>query len=144
MLESREETHALLDKIRNRMMEDTCEHAFLYASEARHAIRSGSWLRAAERCDDARQLAARLLNFADLGDPERTAIRSIVEDLRTTSAFIERQRIEKKDAPKGLPDDKRQPIDSLIDELEKIRSRMQQRILEVSHAGYPAADSTTN
>jgi hypothetical protein len=131
MLESRKETHALLDKIRSRMLEDTCEHAFLYASEARLAIRSGSWLRATERCDDARQLAARLLTFPDILLTESAAIRPILDDMKIAIAFIERNRLGKKIALAGMPDDKRQPVDSLIDELEKIQSRLQQRILEV-------------
>jgi hypothetical protein len=144
VIEARQETRLLLDKIRSRMMEDTCEQAFLFASKARYAIRSSSWLRAAERCDDARQLTARMLTFPDLTETERVALRAIIEDLKTTIAFIERYRLKKKDAPAGMPDEKRQSVDSLIDELEKIRARLQQRILEVSHADYPVTDRTTN
>ena len=130
-IEARQETRALLTKIRDRIMEETCEQAIIFASDAQHAIRSGSWLRAAERCADARKLAARLLSFSELSEAERILIRALVEDLSTTNTWIEKYKLKKKDAPTGMPHEKRQPVDSLIDELEKIRTRLQQRILEV-------------
>src|ERR1022692_1412707 len=85
---ARQETRDLLDKIRIKMMGDTCEQAYLYASEARHAIRPENWLRAVERCHDARKLATRLLTFRDLNEVERIAIRAVVDDLKITIAFI--------------------------------------------------------
>ena len=59
-------------------------------------------------------------------------IHAAVNELKATVAFIERNRL-KDDVPSGMPDDKLQPIDSLIDELEKVRSRLQQQLLRDSH-----------
>jgi uncharacterized membrane protein len=131
--EAREETRELLAKIRLKIMEDVCDQTYSFATEARHAIRTGSWLRVVERCHDARQLALRLLTFRDLADVERDVLLAVVDGLKTTVAFIERNRL-KDDAPSGMPEDKLQPIDSLIDVLEKVRSRLQQQVLEISHA----------
>jgi len=131
--DARKETKEFLGKIRIKMMEDTCDQAYSFAAEARHAIRTGSWLRAVEKCHDARQLGLRLLTFRELLETERVAIRVVVNDLKTTIAFIERNRL-KDDAPAGMPDDKLKPVDSLVDELEKVRSRLQQQFLEISHA----------
>ncbi len=133
--EARAETREFLGKIRIRLMEDTSDQAYAFAVDARYAIRIGSWLRAAEKCYDARQFASRLLNFRDLLDIERDSIGTVVEDLKITIAFIERNRL-KEGAPAGMPDDKIQPVDSLIDELEKVRSRLQMQILEVEDAGH--------
>lgn len=136
-LEGREEARRLLDNIRIKMLEDTCDQAYSFAMEGRNAIRTGSWLRAIEKCHDARQLATRLLIFQDLLDNERAAIRAIVDEVRTTIAFMERNKL-KAGAPVGLPDEKLQPIDLLLDELERIRSRFQQQLLEVPHGDVTA------
>ena len=130
--EARQETMELLERIRIKMMGDTCEQAFWFATEARHAIRAATWLRAAERCHDAQILASRLTSFRDLTDAERISIRTAVENLRSTIAFIEKNRL-KPEPAQGMPADKVQAIDSLIDELDKIRSRLQQELLEVYH-----------
>jgi hypothetical protein len=127
---ARQETRGLLDNIRAKAMSDTCEQAYHYATEARHAIRLSFWVRAAERCQDARQQTLTLLNFQDLRDHERTPIRAVVEDLKTVIAFIERNRI-RDNPPAGLPDDKILPVDSLIDELQRVRSRLQQQLMEM-------------
>lgn len=127
-------TNALLDKIRGRMIEDTCEQAILFASLAQDAIRSGLWFRVVETCTYSRRLGVRLLDFSDLSESECTAIREILEELSSSIAWIERYKVAKKDAPPGMPIERRQPVDSLIDVLDKIRSRLHQRILEVSHA----------
>lgn len=134
----RTESRALLGKIRVKMMGDTCEQAYLFASEARHAIRSGLWMRAVEKCQDARILPSRLLSFQDVTEAQRTAIRAAVEDLEATIGFIERNRL-KQSPPPGMPDNKVQPLDSLINELEKVRGRLLQQLLEV-----PYVDNTAN
>jgi hypothetical protein len=136
--EARKETKLTLDKIRLRMMEDTCEHAFLAASDARKAIRSSDWLRAIERCQEARRLASRLVAFGDLTEIERTLIRKAIDELKATISFIERNRL-KPEPAQGLPDKALQPIDSLIDELDKVRGRLQHKVLEASHV-----DESTN
>jgi hypothetical protein len=127
---ARQEMRDLLTNIRTNIMGDTCEKAFFLAIEARNAIRHGSWPRAAERCEDVRQLALRLLTYRDLLDSERTAIRAVVEDLRTIVSFIEKNRL-RANAPRGLPRDKLTPLDVLIDALDAIRGRLQQQLFEV-------------
>ena len=91
--EARRETRELILKIRNRSMGDLCEQAYSFASEARYAIRSSNWLRAAERCQDARSHAQRLLSYPDLKDRERVQIRAAVEDLRSVVSLIEKNRL---------------------------------------------------
>jgi hypothetical protein len=130
ILEAKKETKNLLLRIRGQLMGETCDQAFYFATGARQAVREGAWRRAAEQCQDARQLSARLLHFRELTPAERTAIRDLMEDLKTAVAFIEKNRL-KDNPPAGLPADKLAPLDSLIDELGQIRSRLQQRLLEV-------------
>lgn len=125
---SAQERRELLARLRLRVLADTCEQASLFASEARHAIRAQVWLRAAERSQDARLLTARLLSFSDLTAPER--LRAIVEDLRAVASFIERNRLKKGASASGLPVDKIRPLDSLMDELEAIRSRLLHSLME--------------
>jgi hypothetical protein len=126
---ARTEARELIEKIRLRGFESACEQALFVATEARHAIRSEAWLRAAEKCDKARTLALRLLSSTDLSDLERTPIRAVVEDLRTTVAFIERNRLNKKQAPSGLPIDKLAPLDVLSEVLEQIQARLDGQLL---------------
>ncbi len=100
--QAREETRKLLSKIRLSSIRDLCDQTQSYTDEARHAIRTNLWMRAAEKCGDARKLVLRLLDFPDLIDEERTSLRAIVEDLQTTISFIERYRLKANSTP-GLP-----------------------------------------
>lgn len=129
---TRQETKDLVKRIRLKSLENACEQAFFFASEARHAIRSMQWLRAAERCSDARQLASRLPYFPELTDAERTPLRAAVEDLKSVAAFIEKNR--KPGAVTELQADKVAPVDGLLDAVGAIRNRPQQLQLEPPNA----------
>lgn len=86
---ARKETKELLEKVRTKMMGETCEQALFYAMEARKSVGKGNWPVAVERCHDARYLATRLFGFREITDAEREAIRTVLEDLKSTIAFME-------------------------------------------------------
>lgn len=92
------------------------------------------WLRAAEKCQDARTYSMRILNTEHLAVEERTTLRAIVEDLKITVGFIERNRL-KDNAAKGLPPEMVAPLDTLGEVLEGIRSRFQRQLMETNDAG---------
>ena len=128
----REETKLLLSRIRLSSIGSICEQAFYYATEARNSIRSNLWHRAAERCHDARLLALDLLAYGELEAVESKTFRAVAEDLKTVVAFIERNRL-KSQPTSGMPPDKIAPLDLLIDNLQIVRSRLKQNLLEYPH-----------
>lgn len=127
---ARKETRKLLANIRVKSLGDTCDQALFVAAEAKNAISTLSWQRAAERCEDARRLTLRLLAFPELTQEEQTVFRTVVEDLKAAVSFIERNRL-KPNAPTTMPADKAAPLNSLRDELDKLRTRLHHQLFEV-------------
>jgi len=124
----RQEAMEMIEKIRSKSLQYTCDQAIFLVEEARYAIRTKNWLRAVEKTGDARRLALDLLGFSALVETERTPMRSIVEDLRTTVSFIERNRL-KNGSVIGLPDEKVALLVFLSDVLGQIRSRFNQQLM---------------
>ncbi len=118
----------LLDDIRLHTFRDTCNQAYSCLEQARDAIRTGSGLRAVEKTADARSFVLRVLEFSELADSERTALRAIVEDLRDTISFID----QKAGATTVLkiPAKKLEPMNLLRDQLDQIRSRTFRNLTE--------------
>jgi hypothetical protein len=75
-----------------------------------------------------------LLSFQELTEEERTSLWAVVEDLPALVTFIERHRLKKEAPPQGIPPDKVGPLDSLLDVLERMRSRLHHLFFEAPHA----------
>jgi len=128
----RREMSGLLDDIRSLAFRDSCDQAYSCLEQARHAIRADLRLRAIEKTEDARKFVLRVLEFTELLDSERTALRAIVEDLLSTISFIEQKARIK--AVLRIPEEKLAPLDSLRDQLDQIRSRITKRLMEAGDA----------
>lgn len=129
---ARRETQQAVDKIALQLLQAECESIYRLLSEARRAIPDGQWERCAEKCRDAKQAIIRLDAYRHVENEEKALFAAGAADLETTIAFIERNRL-KSNPPAGLPNDKLQPLDTLLNLLERIRSRLLQLFLEIPY-----------
>jgi hypothetical protein len=129
---ARQETKDLLLTLRSKLMGETADAALYFAKDARHAVRTGPWIRVAERCLDAKLQTSRLLSFPGLQEQEKTQLRAAVDDIGLLTVFIEKNRL-KSGSPSGLPGEKVAPLDLLIEQLAAIRARLEQQLFEVPH-----------
>lgn len=130
---ARRETRQAVEKIALQLLQAECEGIYRLLMEARRSIRDGQWVRAAERCQEARQGLVHLGAYRHLYSEEKDAFTAAADELWETIAFIERYRL-KPNPPAGLPLDKLQPLDRSLTHLEKTRSRLLQLFLEIPYA----------
>ncbi|MGH7221678.1 MAG: hypothetical protein ACRELF_00455 [Gemmataceae bacterium] len=130
---ARRETQQAVEKIALQLLQAECEGIYRLLMEPRRAIRDGQWVRAAERCQEAKQGLVHLGAYRHLDRQEKESFATGADDLQATIAFIERNRL-KPNPPAGLPDDKLQPLDTALTQLERTRSRLLQLFLEIPYA----------
>ena len=124
---SREETKALLSRIRLQSMSGVREQASYHANEALHAIQTGAWLQAAAACKSSRHLGLRILDYDLLEDNEKTELRNGVEDLDTIRKIAEKLQ---SGTAKGPTQSQISLVHKYIDALTRIESRLHQKIME--------------
>ncbi len=129
---ARKETRQAVEKIALQLLQAECEGIYRLLMEARRAIHDGQWIRSAEKCLESKQAIIRLGAYRQLESNEKLLFANGADDLQATIAFIERNRL-KPNPPAGLPNDKLQPLDTLLTLLEKTRARILQLFLESPH-----------
>jgi hypothetical protein len=97
--------------------------------ESRDACRLKHWLRAVDRCDEARTCVARLRNDKNLVDAEVEKLASHIDDLNLILRSIEKRL----GAEQGsdLSDQQKKKLDDLIVFLSGIEGRLRGRNLEI-------------
>ena len=131
--QSRRETHQLLSRVRLQYLDGVCESAVTFALDARQAIRSRTWFRAADRCSDARRYGLRLMSIPELLAEEVLALRPCADDLLAVVEFIERNRLHAADPPPTVPTKYTTTLDLFVGILEQIRGRFLRQVTEVTN-----------
>jgi hypothetical protein len=100
-------------------------------TEARDAGRDRLWMRAIDRCQQARLISVTLCRSPHLLKDERDALRKADDDLRIVVQYIENNRLTVDAPASNLPDVKKRALDRMVTTLGGIQGRLQAAAMEV-------------
>lgn len=131
---SQAQTREALAKIGFELTKTVCREAHRRLTDAIVAIRHQQWARAAEKCQEGREACRRLAACREVESPERTALEASAEELTATIRYIDKAKVQRTVPSSQFADQHREPLDRLLNAVEKLASRLERQALESPHA----------
>jgi hypothetical protein len=118
-----------VEKIGSQLFDDEVVITLRYIQAARDACRVKNWAKASDRCEEAMEALARAVMNPRLIPTEGGFLTDAIDDLRLIARRLDEMHGSAATAP-GLSREKRKQLDVIAVELNRIRARLRNALLE--------------